>query len=179
MRKEEWIPVVGYEGLYMVSNLGRVKSLNYKRTGKEKILTPVTNKKDKQGYYRVPLSKNGEKKNVLVHILVAEAFIPNPLNLPEVNHIDENTLNNNVDNLEWCTKKENANHGTRNQRISEKMTNGKQSKQVRQKNLDGDIVKDWPSTMEIERQLGFSNKHISRCCRGERKKSHGFLWEYI
>lgn len=115
MRKEYWRPVVGYDGLYMVSNLGRVKSLNYMHTGKEHLLRLL---KNGGGYLQVDLWNCGKMKRYSVHRLVAMAFIPNPDNLPQVNHKDEDKLNNCVDNLEWCDGKYNSNYGTRNERIS-------------------------------------------------------------
>lgn len=114
-----------------------------------------------------------------LHRVLAEAFIDNPKNLPQVNHKDENPENNNIDNLEWCTAKDNSNYGTRNERISEKLTNGKRSKKVAQYTLEGKLVKVWPSSMEIQRQLGYSQGNISMCCRGERRVAYGFVWKYI
>ena len=111
---EEWRPIEGYEGLYEVSSYGRVRSLdrydsnNHFRKGK--VLSPV---KNKDGYLQVNLCCNGKYKMFLVHRLAAQAFIPNPDNLPEINHKDENPGNNNVDNLEWCTRKYNINYGSR------------------------------------------------------------------
>ena len=113
--KEMWKDIPGYEGLYQVSNLGEVRGLKHKGSNKVKTLKQATNKR---GYKRVNLSKNGKKKNYLVHRLVAMTFIPNPDNLPQVNHKDENPSNNNVNNLEWCTSKYNINYGTRNERTS-------------------------------------------------------------
>ena len=115
--KEIWKDVVDFEGLYQVSNKGRIRSLKY---GKEKILKLV---RTHNGYLRICLIKNGEKKMCLVHRLVSQVFLPNPQNLPDVNHKNEDKTNNNVNNLEWCDKKYNSNYGTRNQRISEKCTN--------------------------------------------------------
>lgn len=114
-----------------------------------------------------------------LHRVLAEAFIPNPDNLPQVNHKDENPENNNIGNLEWCTAKDNSNYGTRNERISEKMTNGKLSKKVAQYTLDGKLVKIWPSVMEIVRQLGYSQGNISMCCIGKRPTAYGYVWKYI
>ena len=107
---EEWRPVVGYEGLYEVSNTGFVRRVSD---------LMVFKLSDLKGYCIVRLRKDGKGKSYLVHRLVAQAFIPNPLNLPQVNHIDENKKNNNIDNLEWCTAKYNANYGTRNIRVRE------------------------------------------------------------
>ena len=165
MIKEYWKPVVGYEGLYMVSNWGRVKSMNYNHSGKERILKLIPNR---YGYLYVNLYKNNIKKKYLVHRLVAEAFIDNPDNLPQVNHRDENKLNNNVDNLEWCTNEYNINYGTRNERCS---------KPVLQYTLDGEFVREWPSTMECERN-GFNRGNIWMCCQGKLKKYKGYIWKF-
>ena len=108
--KEEWRDIKGYEGKYQVSNLGRVKSLNYRRTGKEEILTNTPNEK---GYLYLFLYKKGKRKPYYIHRLVTDAFIVNPNNYEEVNHKDEDKTNNNVDNLEWCSRKYNMNYGTR------------------------------------------------------------------
>ena len=114
---EEWRPVVGYEGLYEVSNTGRVRSvdryvvdsLGHRRFYKGKVLSIV---KNKNGYLLINLYCNEKNKKCLVHRLVAEAFVSNPDNLPEVNHKDEDKTNNRVDNLEWCSRKYNVNFGT-------------------------------------------------------------------
>lgn len=105
---EIWKDILGYEGLYQVSNLGRVKSLNYHKTRKEHILKPT----NCHGYLRVNLSKNKNRKSYLVHRLVGEAFISNFDNLPEINHKDENKHNNCVENLEWCDRQYNNTYGT-------------------------------------------------------------------
>lgn len=117
MSKEEWKDIQGYEGLYQVSNLGRVKSLeritkipNAKRIEKEKIRKLGT----RNGYFVINLMKNNKRKSFQVHRLVAEAFIDNPQDKPFVNHIDYNKKNNNVYNLEWCTQKENVHHSIKN-----------------------------------------------------------------
>ena len=116
--KEMWKDIPGYERLYQVSNLGNVRSLNYNRTGEIKLLKQIP---DKGGYKTIQLCKNGKPKHCKIHRLVAMAFIPNPNNLPAVNHKDENPSNNNVNNLEWCTIAYNNNYGTKKERLSESL----------------------------------------------------------
>ena len=175
-----------YEGLYKVSNLGRILSLNYRRTGRAELLNPTD---DTDGYLQVGLSKNKKEKTCKVHRLVAETFLENPENLPEVNHKDENKKNNFVflnedcsvdkekSNLEWKTHRDNINHGTRNERVSKANTNGKCSKPVLQLSLSGDFIKEWPSAMECERN-GFDQSAVCRCCNGKQKTHKGFRFMY-
>lgn len=125
MCTELWRPISGYEGLYYISNLGRVKS-----EITHKILKPRNSTHD---YDRVRLYKNHKPKEFFVHKLVAQAFIPNPNNYPQVNHKDENKVNNCVDNLEWCTHKYNMNYGTCQKRKSEKLKGIPLSEEVKQK----------------------------------------------
>ena len=170
-----------YEGLYKVSNWGRILSLNYNNTGKPGLMTPF---EVGAGYLQVGLRKNGETNLCYVHRLIAETFLPNPDNLPEVNHKDEDKTNNFVflnedgtvnkkkSNLEWKNHRDNCNHGTRNERVAKA-----QSKPVLQFTLDGEFVREWPSTMECERN-GFSSGNVSACCRGERKTAYGYIWKY-
>lgn len=187
---EEWKPVVGYEGLYEVSDWGNVRSLDRvvkclnsgkypcNRCVKGKIIKPFLTI---WGYIQVYLYKSGTKKgnNHTIHRLVAEAFIPNPNNLPEVNHIDEDKTNNNVENLEWCDRKYNKNYGTRTKKVAEKLTNRKDlSKQVYQYTLDGELINIWPSTKEIERKLGYDNGNIGKCCNNKYKQAYGYKWNY-
>ena len=167
MAKEIWCQIKGYEGQYQVSDQGRVKSLKF---GKERIRKPS---RDTYGYLFVNLCKNGEKKMYLVHRLVAKTFIPNPYNLQEVNHKDENKTNNSVQNLEWCDSKYNNNYGTRNKRISEKC-----SKMVLQFTKDGEFVKEWKSMTDVERTLNYSQGNISNCCTGRYKSAYNFIWKY-
>ena len=166
--------IKGYEGLYQVTNFGNVWSLNYYRSGKPKLLKPG---KTKNGYLLVSLYKNRKRKSFKVHRLVAEHFIPNPDNLPEINHKDENKENNSVDNLEYCTHEDNINYGTRNERISKANTNGIRSKPVLQFTLDGEFVREWESTNECGRN-GFNQGNIWSCCNGKLKQYKGFIWRY-
>ena len=128
--KEIWKSIKNYEGLYEVSNLGRVKSLNYNKTGKEQILKPA---KVKNGYLLVGLCNNKKVKTYHVHRLVAQTFIPNPNDLPQVNHKDEDKENNCIDNLEWCSAEYNMNYGTRNKRIGKANKNKTISEETRKK----------------------------------------------
>lgn len=187
--EEVWKDIVGYEDKYQISNLGRIKSLkdthgNYK----ERMLNPTPNLK---GYLGQCISKNGIRKRVTIHRLVAETFIPNPLNLPEVNHKDEDKSNNSVSNLEWCTKKYNINYGTGIKRRSNKIKGIKPSKntiqavkeslskKVYQYTKEGKFIKRWDSTMEAERSgKGYNNTGISKCCIGKLKTYKGFRWSY-
>ena len=168
---EQWKSISGYEGLYEVSDLGRVKSLNYKHTGTEKIMKMV---KRIDGYLHVGLCKDGHKKQLLVHRLVAETFIPNPANLGTVNHKDENKTNNVVGNLEWMSMKDNTNYGTRNKRVAEAL-----SKQIQMFDKStGELLATFPSINEAGRVTGTYQSNISTCCNGERKSAGGYVWRY-
>ena len=169
MNNEIWKPVLDYIGLYEVSNLGRVRSLKF---NKFRILKPF---KTKKGYLHVDLCEDGKRKEFNIHRLVWETFngkIPDGM---QVNHIDENKLNNRLDNLNLMTPKENTNYGTRNKRASVAMTNGKLSDPVLQLTLDGELVREWPSMSEADR-YGYNHSHISSCCNGKRKSHKGFKW---
>ena len=165
---ETWKEIAGYEGLYEVSDLGRVKSLKF---GKEKILKP---QKINNGYLKVNLHKDGKAKTSKVHRLVAEAFIQNPNNLETVNHKDEVKKNNVASNLEWMSRADNNNYGTHNKRVSEAL-----SKQVQMFDKStGELLATFPSTCEAERFTGIANTHISACCLGKRKSAGGYIWKY-
>jgi hypothetical protein len=191
---EIWIPVKGYEGLYEVSDLGRVRSfdkyvlctsngveMNILHRGK--ILKPA---KRRHGYLAVMLyGRGGHKtrncKQFSVHRLVAEAFIPNSGNLPEVNHKDECKTNNCAENLEWVTRLENVNYGTAKTRRAKKAVNGKKSVAIQQFTKDGELVKTYPSLAEVHRQTGYGQANICRCAQGSKQYSHayGYVWRYV
>lgn len=185
--KEIWVDVKDYVGLYQVSNLGRVKSLDRYVNGngmmqlkKGKLLKLQVSK---SGYLYVCLCNNGKEKLCRVNRLVAEAFLPNPDNLPQVNHKDEDKTNNSVDNLEWCDNKYNINYGTCIERRSKKMSdillNRKDlSKSVLQYTIDGEFIAEYKSTMDVKRKLGFDSGNISKCCNGKQKTYKGFIWKY-
>lgn len=159
--EEIWKEIAGFEGLYAVSNKGRVKNLE---TGKV-----LKNWSNTHGYSMITLYKgdNTKPKAVTIHKLVATAFIPNPNNLPYINHIDECKTNNDVTNLEWCTPSQNNKHSAH-----------QQSCRINQLSLDGELINAWGSAHEIERQLGFNNGSIIQCCKGKLKTAYGFRWEY-
>lgn len=175
MNKEEiWKDIKDYEGLYQVSNLGRVKSLgNRSNHKKEKILASHI----RNQYYGVTLYKDSHYKNYTIHRLVAEAFIPNPENKPEVNHIDENKLNNRVNNLEWVTKKENINYGVGAYTRNSKNRNRGLSMSKPVQCIETGVI--YPSIIEASRQTGINDSDISRACRGKRKVIGGYHWRYI
>lgn len=168
---EQWKDIEGFEGLYQVSNKGRVKSLGNNKLRKEKILKGG---KGTCGHLLVHLCKDGKQAHKYIHRLVAQAFLPNPQNLPEVNHKDENPSNNQVSNLEWCDCKYNINYGTRNQRVAEKL-----SRRVDQIDMvTGEVVHQWVSTAECGRN-GFNIGHVSSCCNGKLKQYKGYVWKYL
>ena len=172
MKNENWKEIAGYEGLYEVSDMGRVKSLNYKRTRKEKILKP---KKSHGGYLNVNLCKDGHVKTVRIHRLVATSFIQNPNNLQTINHKDEVKTNNAVSNLEWMSQKDNNNYGTHNKRVSEAL-----SKQVQMfDKFTGELLATFPSLMEAERVTGIDDGNISKCCLGKLKSAGGYVWKHL
>lgn len=154
----------------MVSDIGNVYS---KITNT--ILKPEINV---DGYYRVQLSRNGSKKNFKIHRLVAIAFIENPNNLRCVNHIDENKLNNNVSNLEWCTSKYNANYGTRNARMSETKRKNPKTKKICQYDIDGNFIKEWNGLSDASKSLNISISQISKCCTNRIKHANNFIFKY-
>lgn len=183
--KELWMPVKGYECKYEVSNYGDVVSLNYRQTGKRH---PLSIKTGKDGYLRVTLCKKCICKSILVHRLVAEAFIPNPENKPFVDHIDTDRKNNCVSNLKWCNRKENANNPITLKRMGDNLRNlkriyreqisKKRKIKVAQYTLDGKLVKVWDSAKDAEISLSIFNSDICNCCKGNRKTAGGYIWKY-
>lgn len=169
--EEEWRDIAGYEGKYQVSNLGRVKSLNYNNTCKERCLEP---NKNSLGYLQVILCKNGKRDSHSIHRLVAEAFIPNPNNLPQVNHKDENPSNDMVDNLEWCDRKYNINYGTAIERMLKRRNGPRKERPVIC--VENGVV--YPSSQEASRQTGVHQGNIISCCQGRYKSAGGYHWKY-
>ena len=180
---EIWKDVIGYEGLYQVSSLGKVKSLareSKRNTFKEKILNPHL---DGRGYPFVALYRNNVPKQIKVHKLVATAFLDNPENKPTVNHIDEDKTNNTAENLEWATFKENANHGTRNQRIASANRENhnrcaKQRKPVDQYDINGYFMNTWNSASAVADFFKINRSEITQCCKGKRKQCKNYFWKY-
>lgn len=192
---EVWKPIMGFEGLYEVSNYGRVKSLERIVKGyhglyklKERILKLFYSR-----YVGVKLSKDGCNSFHSIHRMMAEAFLPNPHNYQCVNHKDEDRYNNfiwvnedgSVDpdksNLEWCTQKYNVNYGTGIERCSNaRKNNPKKSTPILQFSLSGDLIKEYPSIAEAHRQTGINKGNIGECCRYNKKYTHagGFIWRF-
>jgi hypothetical protein len=185
--KEIWKDIPNYEGLYQISNLGRVKSLSRKWSPRETVLKAEGKSEE---YLHVSLWKDRTSSHLYIHRCVAELFIPNPNNLPYVNHKDENKRNNTVDNLEWCSAQYNSNYGTRNERVGKSQVNGTtKSYPVIQTDLDGKFIAEYPSIMEAHRQTGISVNGIRVMCNGgyfdkrvnkffPSRKIKGFIFKY-
>lgn len=181
---EIWKDIEGYEGLYQVSNLGRIKSLERYRKTRSGGVTKIPEKEivpheTNKGYLRAGLYKEGERTGFSVHRLVAKAFIPNIENKDTVNHINGNKHDNRVDNLEWNTYNENNKHalssGLRGNPPSQK--NNERSIPVAQYSKGMELIRIFPSMMEAERN-GFSCCGISLCCKGVYKTHKGYIWKY-
>ena len=153
--------IPGYEGKYQVSNLGQVLSLNYHgHKGKNQIMCGGIGEK---GYHLITLCKNGKQKTHKIHRLVAELFLDNPNNLPEVNHKDENTANNRVDNLEWCLGKDNVRYS--------------QAKPVGCFK-DDILIKKYDALNDVKLD-NYSSSAVSRCCNGKKRLYYGYSWKFI
>lgn len=157
-----WKPVKGYEN-YIISTDGKVKNII---TGK--ILKGGQNQK---GYLQVQLYKNGKRIQPFIHKLVAEAFIDNPDNKPQVNHIDGNKTNNNISNLEWCDNRENQNHAIKNHLRKNLLA-------VYQYSKDHKFIKKWETSAEAMRALKIDRSHILDVCKGKRKTAGGYIWSF-
>ena len=187
--KEVWKDVKGYEGIYEVSNFGNLKSFyakvgcngEYTRSIKGSLLRK---RYCPNGYIQYVLCRDGNKKYVYAHRLVAQAFIENNKEeLNQINHKDENKHNNHVDNLEWCTQYYNNTYGTKIERqvksINYEEVGRKQSIPVNQYLKDGTFIKKWSSITQVKRELNISRGDISCCCRNIKlKTAGGFKWEY-
>lgn len=171
--QEIWKDIKGYEGLYQVSNLGRIKSLNFRGNNKEGLLKPC---KNSDGYLNVRLYKDGNGKTLKVHRFVAEAFLSNPDNLPQVNHKDEDKTNNCVDNLEWCDIKYNCNYGTRTERMLKNRND--ESRPIYQFDSEGIFIKKWDSAKQIEEETGYFHTAIYGCCTNKYLSAYNFYWQY-
>lgn len=179
---EIWKPVPGYEGSYEVSNLGRVRSVSrYTPTWSGKVFKKGTIKKqkeDKDGYFKVWLSKNSKKKPFFVHRLVATAFLDNPDNLPVVNHKDGNKKNNTVENLEWCTLSENTKHAFKIGLIKPSCR-GTNKKVAKIDPATNEIISVYKSMSEAARENGITVQMISYCANGKNKTGKGFKWAFV
>ena len=184
---EEWKDIEGYFGLYQVSNMGRVKSLErtvrynggyYKKS--ERILKAHDNG---HGYLHVGLCKDGKVKNCYVHRLVADAFCENPMGYNEVNHKDENKLNNKADNLEFCSHSYNNTYNDKAKKVGKKLAeklinNPKLSKPVIAIHKINGLILEFPSVSEASRVTGTNLSNISQCCQGKMKSAGGYYWHY-
>lgn len=178
--EEIWKDIKGYENYYQVSNFGRVRSLdrevnaniknNKKVIKKGKILKCA---KDTDGYNTITLSIYNKKRNRKICRLVAETFIPNPNNLPQVNHIDGNKSNDNIENLEWVTASENIIHAVKTGLINRQQF----WKKVGQYDENNNLIRIWDNIKNASKE--YNTTHITACCKGKRKKCKGFKWRYI
>lgn len=180
---ERWKKIKGFD-FYAISNYGRLKSLAHntlrsdgkKLNLKDKIVKLALNK---HGYPTYRLTKDGKLYTCLIHRLVALTFIPNPLNLPIINHKDENRANNNIENLEWCTYKYNSNYGTAQERHSSSLRNilYEKSIPIDQYNLKGEYIKTLVGKREII-AAGYRYETVRRCCLHQQKTASGFVWRF-
>lgn len=162
---ETWKDIEGYEGVYYVSNFGRIKHVINQEYSRLRIPYPATN-----GYLRLVLSYKGRRTTISVHREVAKAFIDNPMCYETVNHIDFDKTNNTVENLEWTTIRENINHAK---------INGKNNrKPILQCDKDWNVIREWESAFAVEKELGYFSTLISRVCRGKQKFHKGYKWVF-
>lgn len=170
---EVWSEIPQYEGLYEISNLGRVRSLKFAGGQRQKIIKPTCNSK---GYQQIGLWKDKKRQVKYIHRLVATSFVKNPMNLNEVNHIDEDKSNNRFDNLEWCTRRYNMTYGNMQKKIKNNMKYYKRP--IVMINESGEVLKRWSSAADAERSDGFDAASICNCCRGRVQKVRGKIFKY-
>lgn len=184
---EEWKDIKDFEGLYQVSNYGRVKSLERtRRLYSKEIYVPEIIRRngcDMNGYQILPLNKDSKKYTKKIHRLVAESFISNPENKPCINHLNCNKNDNRVINLEWCTIKENNQYCCKvghhyNPTLGKFRGDNPKSKKIVQKNKNDKIIKIWNCADDIADFLGVNRRTIGKCCRKEVKTVKGFILEY-
>lgn len=170
---EEWKDIKGYEGIYKISNLGKVVRIKGSQEHPMKIW-------NNGRYMEIRLSKGGKSTHFTLHRLLAVHFIPNPNNLPFVNHIDEDKSNNKVENLEWCTNRYNCNYGTYNFRLSERLKGRKAfwlTKAVIQCSMNGEFIREFESIRDAAKAVKSSPANISMCCKGIYSSCKGFKWK--
>lgn len=172
--EEVWKDVVGYEGLYQVSNEGRVKSLVRKGKRQEVILKQHDNG---HGYLIVSLTRNSTKKSYKVHRLVAQAFIPNPQNLRCVDHISTIRTENHVDNIRWVSHSGNSANPITKERVTAAIIK-RVSKKINQYDLEGNLIKTWDTAVQAAKTLGICDVPIRKCCHGKEKTYKGFIWRF-
>lgn len=175
--QEIWKDIEGYEGIYQISNLAKIKRIapysnqyNIKWKSNKILNTKI---QDQHDYCIVILSKNNKRHCFRVHRLVAQTFIPNPENKPQVNHIDGNKSNNKVSNLEWCTCSENLYHSYRTLHRKSAV-----AKRIMQYDLNHTFIKLWESSLQIEKELHINHSNIIQCCNNKRKTANNFIWRY-
>lgn len=180
LSNEEWQNIKNYS-TYMISNYGRVKSLEkISRTNGRIYPTKILkNHINTKGYYDVDLCENGIQRRHRVHRLVAEAFIVNKYKKPQVNHIDCNKQNNRIDNLEWCDNSENQKHAfTNGLNHRERYGASPRAKRVNQYDMNGNLIRQWDCIIRIYEECGYSDGYISQCCKGKYKQAYGYVWKY-
>lgn len=176
---ERWVDIPGYEGLYRVSDIGNVVSVNFHGTGRPKVLRQENTK---NGYKRITLSKHGAIKRFSVHRLVAICFIPNPHNYPCINHKDENPSNNRAENLEWCTVQYNTKYGLGMKKMIEtrNLKRGKyMERKIEQLSLTRELVAKHRSLHEAARATDICLSSICLALKGRYKTAGGYIWRYI